>query len=116
MSDTILTLSNTLNGRSFFKQYSNFPPVLRDLSVAAESSVKQGEIYNTILNSNSGSLLQKVLLYDIFEPKNEPGKISYTYSLEFRADDRTLTGDEVNKIMEKIVSELHKKHKAELRK
>lgn len=116
MSDTILTLSNTLNNRSFFRQYSNFPPVLRDLSVAADSSVKQGDIFGTILNAGNGNLLQKVLLYDIFEPKNEPGKISYTYSLEFRADDRTLTGEEVNKVMDKIISELHKKHKAELRK
>lgn len=116
MSDTILTLSNTLNGKSFFKQFSNFPPVLRDLSVVADSNIKHSELFNTILSVNSGKLLQKVMLFDIFELINEPGKKSYTYSLEFRASDRTLIGEDVNKVMVKIISELYKKHKAELRK
>ncbi len=116
MPDTILSLSNTLNGKVTFVPYSNFPPVLRDLCIVADTAIKQGEIMNTILSVNSGKLLRKVSLYDIYEPKNEPGKKSYTYSLEYRADDRTLTNEEVNKIQDKIISELAKKHKAELRK
>lgn len=116
MPDTILSLSKTLNGKAVFEPYSNFPPVLRDLCIIADTAIKQGEIMDTILSINSGKLLKKVSLYDIYEPKNEAGKISYTYSLEYRADDRTLTSEEVNKIQDKIVAELKKKHKSELRK
>lgn len=116
MKDNILTLSDTLNGKVTFKPFSNFPPVLRDLCIVADNGIKQGDILNTILSVNSGKLLQKVSLYDIFEPKGETGKKSYTYSLEYRADDRTLTSEEINKIQDKIVAELQKKLKAELRK
>jgi phenylalanyl-tRNA synthetase beta chain len=116
MQDTILTLSDTLNGKVFFKPFSNFPPVLRDLCIIAENNIKQGDIINTILSVNTGKLLQKVSLYDIFEPKGEGSKKSYTYSLEYRADDRTLTNEEVNILQDKIVVELQKKLKAELRK
>ena len=112
MPDTILSLSNTLNHKVVFEPYSIFPPVLRDLCIIADGGLKQGEIMDTILSVNSGKLLRKVSLYDIYEPKNEAGKKSYTY----RADDRTLTNEEVNKIQDKIVAELQKKHKAELRK
>ena len=116
MPDTILSLSKTLNGKAVFESYSNFPPVLRDLCIVADTAIRQGEIMDTILSVNSGKLLKKVSLYDIYEPKNEAGKKSYTYSIEYRADDRTLTNEEVNKIQDKIVAELQKKHKAELRK
>ncbi len=116
MPDTILTLSNTLNEEVLFKPFSNFPPVLRDLCIIADNSIKQGEIMDTILSVNTDKLLKKVSLYDIFEPKNEDGKKSYTYSLQYQADDRTLTNEEVNKIENQIVAELGKKLKAELRK
>lgn len=116
MPDTILTLSNTLNGKVLFEPFSNFPPVLRDLCIIADSNIKQGDIMDTILSVNTGKLLKKVSLYDIFEPKNEDNKKSYTYSIQYRADDRTLTNEEVNKIQDQIIAELGKKLKAELRK
>ncbi|MBN8585455.1 MAG: hypothetical protein J0M37_10190 [Ignavibacteria bacterium] len=116
MSDTILSLSKTLNHKTVFEPFSNFPPVLRDLCILADSSIKQGDIMDTILSVNTGKLLKNVSLYDIYEPKNEGSKKSYTYSLEYRAGDRTLTNEEVNKLQDKIVAELAKKIKAELRK
>jgi len=116
MPDTILSLSNTLNHKTVFEPFSNFPPVLRDLCILADSSIKQGDIMDTILSVGTGKLLKKVSLYDIYEPKNEGTKKSYTYSLEYRAEDRTLTNEEINKLQDKIVAELQKKVKAELRK
>lgn len=116
IQDTILTLSDTLNGKVLFKPFSNYPPVLRDMCIVADNNIKQGDIINTILSVNTGKLLQKVSLYDIFEPKGEDSKKSYTYSLEFRSGERTLTNDEVNLLQDKIVLELQQKLKAELRK
>ena len=39
-----------------------------------------------------------------------------SYSLEFNANDRTLTDEEINKLLEKIIVELEKTLGAELRK
>lgn len=99
-----------------FKEYSNYPPVLRDLSILADSSVKEGELEKVILASKHGGLLKKIRLYDIYKPKSDGAKISYTFSLEFRSDEKTLTNEEVNRIQEQIVLDLNKKLNAELRK
>ena len=45
----------------------------------------------------------------------EEGKKSLAYSLEFGANDRTLTDEEINGAMEKVIAVLQKEHKAELR-
>ncbi len=39
-----------------------------------------------------------------------------SYSLEFNADDRTLTDEEINQLLEKIIANLEKTLGAELRK
>lgn len=99
-----------------FKEYSNFPPVLRDLSIVVDSAIKEGEIEKVISDAKTENLLKKLRLYDIYEPENLSGKISYTYTMEFRSDERTLTNEEVNKLQDKIIADLNKKLKAELRK
>lgn len=117
MRDTILSLSENLNGKQIFKEFSNFPPVLRDLSIVAGGDIKQSQISEVIQSSKTHGLLRNVKLYDIFELKGEDsGKKSYTYSLEFRSDEKTLTNDEINKIQDGIVSDLKKKLNADLRK
>ena len=58
-----------------------------------------------------GKLLRKVSLFDIYRGKGvAEGKKSMAFSLELRADDRTLTDEDsvgvVNKVLEKLKSEL----------
>lgn len=114
MRDTLFSLSR--KGITF-KEYSNYPPVLRDLSIVVDGNLKEGEIEQVILSASTDNLLRKLRLYDIYNLTNgQRGKKSYTYTLEFRADDRTLTNEEVNKIQDKIVQNLSKKLNAELRK
>lgn len=109
------SLFNFSRQKVSFKPYSVFPPVIRDLSIVCDSTVKEGDIQQTVLATKTEGLLQKIRLYDIYDIK-ESGKKSYTYTLEFRAADKTLTSDEVNKIQDKIVQNLGKKLGAELRK
>ncbi|MCI0449345.1 MAG: hypothetical protein L0Y79_06100 [Chlorobi bacterium] len=97
-----------------FKEYSNFPPVLRDLSVLVDANVKEGEIEKVILSTPTGNLLRNVKLYDVY--KLSENMRSYTYTLEFRDNERTLINDEVNKLQDDIIKNLAKKLKAELRK
>lgn len=98
-----------------FKPYSSYPPVLRDLSIVCDAAVKEGDIEKAVLSTATDGLLQKLRLYDIYDMV-ESGKKSYTYTLEFRAEDKTLTSEEVNKLQDKIMQNLGKKLGAELRK
>jgi phenylalanyl-tRNA synthetase beta chain len=108
------SLFNLSRKNVVFKPYSVFPPVLRDLSIVCDAGIKEGDIENTVLETKTDGLLQKLRLYDIYDMK-ESGKKSYTYTLEFRAADKTLTNEEVNKLQDKIVQNLNKKLGAELR-
>jgi len=111
MRDTLFGLSQN---KITFKEYSNFPPVLRDLSILVDSNVKEGDVEKVIESTPTDNLLRKLKLYDVYKPSNNVK--SYTYTLEFRADERTLTNEEVNKIQDKIIENLSKKLHAELRK
>ncbi|MFI5211940.1 MAG: hypothetical protein ACHQIH_03585 [Ignavibacteria bacterium] len=113
MRDTLFSLSSR---KITFKEYSNYPPVLRDLSILVDSGIKEADVEKVILDAPSGGLLKSLRLYDIYRLEGEKDKISYTFTLKFLADDRTLTNDEVNKLQDKIVLDLNKKLKAELRK
>ena len=113
MRDTLFSLGNR---KITFKEYSNYPPVLRDLSILVDSAIKEAEVEKVILSAPTGGLLKSLRLYDIYRFEAGQGKISYTFSLKYQADDRTLTNDEVNKLQDKIVQDLDKKLNAELRK
>ena len=65
----------------------------------------------------AGSLLVGSKVFDLYTGSNiETGKKSMSYSLEFNADDRTLTDEEINQLLEKIIANLEKTLGAELRK
>ena len=62
-------------------------------------------------------ILEEVELFDVYRnDKLGNKKKSIAYSLKFRAKDRTLTDEEINKTMEEIIVELEKTLGAELRK
>lgn len=96
-----------------YKEYSTYPPVLRDLSIVVDKSVHEEEIEKAIYSAKTDNLLKKLRLYDIYEMDGD--KKSYTFTLEFRSADKTLTNDEVNIYQDKIINSLKKNIKAELR-
>ena len=57
----------------------------------------------------AGNLLLGSKIFDVYTGENiEENKKSIAYSLEFGAADRTLTDDEINAILEKIIAGLEK--------
>lgn len=97
-----------------YNEISKYPPVLRDLSLVAAKTVKVNEIEEEI-TKEAGKLLKELKLYDIFEPGDNPDKISYTFSLEYSSDEKTLTDEEINRIQDKVIKKLNKKLNTELR-
>ena len=98
-----------------FKKYSRFPLAQRDLSFVVDEEITSSSITNEIL-TKAGSDLKEINLFDIYTGKGiSKGKKSLTYSLNWQAKNRTLTDDEIDKIIERIVSFLSKKFNAKLR-
>ncbi len=92
-----------------------YPAVTRDLSVVCDESLTVGAVQATI-QAAGGKLLRRVELFDIYRGANlGEGKKSLAFSLELRADDRTLTDTDSEAVMAKVLAALADKHGIALR-
>ncbi len=83
-----------------------FPSVIRDISVVCDESVTVGALEAAIRKGARG-LLKEVRLFDIYRGDGIlPGKKSVAFSLTLRADDRSLTGEEVDSDVSAILATL----------
>jgi phenylalanyl-tRNA synthetase beta chain len=77
-------------------QVSPYPPVTVDVSLTAPADVPAGELTEA-LAIGGGDLLEDVRLFDVYlGDQVAEGRRSLTFSLRFRAPDRTLTSEEAN--------------------
>lgn len=98
-----------------YEPLPKYPSVMRDVSLFVPRAVRVDEVLAAMQNS-APLLLDDVDLIDFYEdPNSKEDRKSLTFRLVFQADDRTLTDDEVNKVVEKIVSVLQEKFDAEIR-
>lgn len=103
-------------GKMKYKELSKFPVVKKDIAVLVNKEVQAQELLKNIKN-NGGKLLQDSKVFDLYEGKGIPeGKKSIAISITLGAQDKTLTDEEINKVMEKVIAGLQSKHGAELRK
>ena len=95
-------------GKMKYKEISKFPVVKKDLSLVVDKNITAGEIASYI-KKVAGSLLISTEVFDIYTGAGmEKNKKSIAYSLEFGTNDRTLTDEEINQILEKIIQNLEK--------
>jgi phenylalanyl-tRNA synthetase beta chain len=89
-----------------FTALDRFPAVERDLSVLCDESVLAAEI-DARVRGAAGPLLRSASLVDRYTGNQvPPGKVSLTVSLRFQDPERTLTSDEVQEAVERVVREL----------
>ncbi|MCL2573952.1 MAG: phenylalanine--tRNA ligase subunit beta [Defluviitaleaceae bacterium] len=92
-----------------------YPEMTRDIAIVVEERVTNGDLMG-IIRKNGGKQLRIVSLFDVYTgDKVTDGSKSMAYSLVFRADDRTLTDEEISKNMTKIVAALQDAFGATLR-
>ena len=95
-------------GKMKYKEISKFPSVKKDLAVVVDKNVASGDIAQ-IIKKAAGSLLLGTKVFDVYTGTGlEENKKSIAYSLEFGANDRTLTDEEINQVLEKIIANLEK--------
>ncbi|RKD27292.1 phenylalanyl-tRNA synthetase beta subunit [Caminicella sporogenes DSM 14501] len=98
-----------------YKPLPKYPSTSRDMALVVKEEVYAKDIED-IIRENGGKILEKYRLFDVYRGKQIPdGYKSMAYSLTFRALDRTLTDEEVNKVYDKILKELMEKLNAKLR-
>lgn len=89
-----------------YKGIAKYPATGRDISMLVPKGVLAGEI-EKVIRQRGGKLLETLKLFDIYEGAQVgEGLKSMAYSLTFRASDRTLTDDEINAVMKKILNGL----------
>ena len=95
-------------GKMKYKEISKFPTVKKDLSIIVDNKVQSSEIATQIKKA-AGSLLLNSEVFDVYAGKGiEEGKKSLAFALTFGANDRTLTNQEINDVLEKVVDRLSK--------
>ncbi len=91
-----------VSGKIKFTEISKFPEVRRDLALLVDSGVSFENIFN-IARQAEKSLLKDINLFDVYEGKNLPeGKKSYAVSFTIQDNAKTLTDEQIDKIMSKI--------------
>ena len=92
-----------------------YPGVTRDLALICDEAVSVAQIEDAI-TASAGKLLRGVKLFDIYRGTGVPqGKKSMAFSLELRADDRTLTDTDSEGVVSKVLAALKEKLDATLR-
>ena len=100
-----------------YKKYSQYPFMSRDISVFVPGEANQDDLVKSIIIKNGTDLLSSIRLFDIYtkNKEGEPVKTSYALRLVFQSQDRTLTDDEVNKIMQSITDDMNGREGWEVR-
>lgn len=98
-----------------YTEISKFPAVKRDLALLIDKKVQFAEI-EKIAYETEKKLLKSVELFDVYEGKNlEAGKKSYAVSFLLQDENATLNEKQIDKIMQKLITNLQNKLDAKLR-
>ncbi len=105
----VLDMPNVIPFADFDRKYTGiakYPATNRDISMVVPKEILVGQIEDVIAQ-RGGKILESYKLFDIYEGAQIlAGHKSVAYSITFRAKDHTLTDDEVNAAMKKILNGL----------
>ncbi len=89
-----------------YRAVGRFPAVRRDLALIAPESLSAANIQKTI-ESAAGALLEQCIIFDIYAGKGiESGFKSIAIGLIFREVSRTLTDEEIERVVSSVVTRL----------
>jgi phenylalanyl-tRNA synthetase beta chain len=93
-----------------------YPAREMDIALVIDEDVKNQDVERRIVSLGKKTPLKSAHLFDVYRGKGVPeGKKSMAYRLAYRADDKTLTSEEVEKVHEKVLAKLKQELGAELR-
>lgn len=89
------------------QEISQFPPVTMDVAFVVDEAVTHEKLLQ-VMQSSGGNLLDSAQLFDVYrdEARLGAGKKSMAYALEYRASDRTLSGEEAEAAHARLVKKV----------
>ena len=98
-----------------YKPLPKYPTVSRDLAIVCDEAITVAQAED-VITAAAGKLLQNIRLFDIYRGTGvAEGCKSLAFSLELRAEDRTLTDADSEGVVTKILTALKEKLNAQLR-
>ena len=89
-----------------YYEISKFPTVDRDLSMLVPKAISVAKI-EEVIQKNGGKLLKSYELFDIYEGSQvKDGYKSIAYTISLGAMDHTLTDEEIEQVVSKIIKAL----------
>lgn len=87
-----------------YEAISKFPKVKRDLSLLIDKTVTYKQLSEIAFKTET-KFLKEINLFDVYEGKNiESGKISYALNFTLEDKEKTMTDQQIEKIMENLIS------------
>ena len=108
-------LSIASKSKTQFKPVPKFPEVRRDLALLVNLDVKFADILS-LTKSKGSKLIREINLFDVYEgEKIGLDKKSYAISFIIRDDEKTLTDNQIDKIMNQLIELFTKNLNATIR-
>ena len=99
----------------FFQPINIYPAVRRDLALVVSKDVTYDQL-ERIARKYASKLLKQVSLFDVYEGAGvEEGKKSYALNFVLQSAEKTLTDEDINKVMNKLISAFEREVGAQLR-
>ncbi|UCG53658.1 MAG: phenylalanine--tRNA ligase subunit beta [Candidatus Latescibacterota bacterium] len=93
----------------------DYPASKRDLSLVGPKGVTYREIEKALVR-HAGRLLESLVVFDVYRGENIPEECTaYGVRLNFRSAERTLRDEEIDRIIDKVISKLKNELGVELR-
>ncbi len=101
--------------KSFIKSVPIFPTVRRDLALLIDEAISYSQLEKIALKTES-NLIKQVNVFDVYKgDKIEKGKKSYALSFLLQDENKTLTDEEIDSVMNKLIKNFEKETGAILR-
>ena len=97
------------------KEISKFPVVERDIAIVVDESVTNADLTHAI-KSACGKIFDSVELFDVYRSEQlGENKKSLAYKIRLMSEEKTLTSEEINAVMNKVLKSLEFRYHAKLR-
>ena len=108
-------LAETIDANIKYRPIPRYPGIRQDLALVVDESITSTQIASVIWKHGE-ALVESIDLFDLYHGEQVPeGKKSLAYSLYYRAKDRTLTDDAVQKVHVEIQNALESQFGAQIR-
>ena len=109
------SLLEIMPGSPTFQPFARFPSVIRDISLIVDKQIESDRVRELAESSGEG-LVESVHLFDLYAgEKVAPSEKVLNFRICYRSKDKTLDGQEINRLHEAIIDRIREETGGRLR-